>query len=213
MRTFSIYEFGGILAPGSIVLIAAMFFFPQFGVILSKQNLSVGDLGIFVILAYVAGQLIQTVGNFLEMVIWKLFGGWPQTWLLKSRALALDSSQLERLRESVKNDFDFKIPERDSHVFRKSWLTISREIHVKLLRKKEGKRLEIFNGYYGLNRGVSAAFLSIAVFLTFREPHNPLYLIFFSLAGLAAYRMYRFSIHFSRELIYQYLSMKREIEN
>ncbi len=42
------------------------YFFPEIGILLHGKEISFGDLGLFVILAYVAGHLAQGVGDFIE---------------------------------------------------------------------------------------------------------------------------------------------------
>jgi hypothetical protein len=62
---FNAYEFIGILAPGGTILFGLALIFPELKAVFFEQGFSLGDLGLFVILAFVAGHLIQAVGNAL----------------------------------------------------------------------------------------------------------------------------------------------------
>ncbi len=69
MRPFDFYEFAGVIAPGAVVLYVLWLILPDVAPFLTTRELSIGSLGLFVILAYVAGHLVQAVGNGLEKVV------------------------------------------------------------------------------------------------------------------------------------------------
>jgi hypothetical protein len=66
MKKLTFYEQVGIIIPGSVLLFGLLFFFPSLKELLAKDGVSVGQLGIFVLLSYAAGHLIAAVGNFGE---------------------------------------------------------------------------------------------------------------------------------------------------
>jgi hypothetical protein len=90
MRKFDFYEFTGILAPGALVVYGVSRIFPDVGIIVREEKISFGELGLLLILAYVAGHLLQSFGNGIEWLWWRCCGGMPsdwhaQTYLLPSR--------------------------------------------------------------------------------------------------------------------------------
>jgi hypothetical protein len=74
--------------------------------------------------------------------------------------------------------------------------------------ERHGKtsRVETFNGNYGLNRGLSAAMLALALGSLLLEPKRwVVSLILAFLGAVYLYRMHRFGVHYARELYNQFL--------
>ena len=55
MKAFDFYEFTGVLVPGAITIVAVLLLFPQSCTTFFPPDLTVGDLGLFVVLAYAGG--------------------------------------------------------------------------------------------------------------------------------------------------------------
>src|SRR6266487_3369807 len=62
MKKFDFYEFAGVLCPGAVVVFGLAKLHPQLAPLIVKDDVSLGDLGFFVILSYVAGRLVLGVG-------------------------------------------------------------------------------------------------------------------------------------------------------
>jgi hypothetical protein len=77
----SFYEQVGLVIPGAVLLFGLLFYFPALSALLAKDGISVGQLGIFMLLAYAAGHLIAAAGNLLETILWRPFGGMPTNWV------------------------------------------------------------------------------------------------------------------------------------
>ena len=103
---FDAYEIIGVITPGSILLFGLALLFPDLKALFFAEGFSLGDLGLFLVLSFVAGHLIQAVGNLLEVVVWKGFGGMPTDWLIANPDKLIHESQVERLRQAVKREFD-----------------------------------------------------------------------------------------------------------
>jgi hypothetical protein len=54
----SFYEQLGIVIPGSVLMFGLTLYYPALQLITGKDGLSVGDLGLFVLIAYAAGHLV-----------------------------------------------------------------------------------------------------------------------------------------------------------
>ena len=203
MNKMTFYEQVGILIPGSVLLLGLMLYFPSLKVLTSKDTVSIGELGLFVLIAYAAGHFIAAVGNALESVFWRLCGGMPSDWVVSEKPCLLSPAQIEQLRSKIGSRLNIafeKLPGLD----RKTWWPISRQIYADVAKNGRPDRIDTFNGNYGLNRGLSSACLVLAlVAATYQEVHAAVGL---AIAGLVfGYRMYRFGVHYARELYLQFL--------
>lgn len=201
---FDAYEIIGVITPGSVFLFGLTLLFPDLKSLFFDQGFSVGDLGLFLVLSFVAGHLIQAAGNLTEGVIWKPFGGMPTDWLIKSPQKLLYDTQVERLRQAVKSDFDCDFQQLSPA----QWAPIVREMYAAVQVKGDTTRIDSFNRTYGLMRGVTATFgaLALLALIVTWPAWKPAALT--ALAALiAGYRMVRFGKRYGRELIVVYLRL------
>src|SRR5262249_34772860 len=66
MKTFDFYEFAALLTPGAVLLYAVSRICPEAAPFIEAKGFTLGDLGLFIMLAYVAGHLVQAFGNLIE---------------------------------------------------------------------------------------------------------------------------------------------------
>ena len=216
MKNFTFYEQVGILIPGAVFLAAMTALAPAVIPWLSAGGTSVGDLGIFLVVAYAAGHAVAALGNLLEKVFWRCFGGMPTEWLVKSSQSLLTTAQVDNLRTLVKERCGIDAPALPG-ASRRQWAPIYGQIYRDVLSNNPG-RIETFNGNYGLNRGLAAALGCIAIALAFMQPPHVGTLITVSLVLMVIYlyRMYRFGVHFAREVYFSFLipaRTKRPVTN
>ena len=213
-RNFSFYEFAGILAPGAVALIGLRHALPDLATYLAKDEFTLGDLGIFLILAYVLGHLVQSVGNLMERVWWSCWKGMPTQWVRKENCDYLSDSQLTAIPErfsallgmSVKPPKEYK---------EKQWHSLVRQVVSALHQKKAAERIEIFNGNYGLCRGIAAAILVAVLALFYGNGWDAWKeaIVGGVLFVLAVYRMHRFACHYAREVYVQALQLSKAKKN
>jgi hypothetical protein len=205
MKKLTFYEQVGIVIPGSVLLFGLLFFFPSLKELLAKDGVTVGQLGIFVLLSYAAGHLIAALGNFAESLFWRPFGGMPSDWVVQERPTLLSDEQRELLPKKKQARLGIIIPavvEMDS----KKWFPISRQIYSDVERNGKRDRIETFNGNYGLNRGLAAGCFALAC-VAFVSGNWAVGLGLLVFCGVYTYRAYRFGVHYGRELYVQFLSM------
>jgi hypothetical protein len=77
----SFYEQVGIVIPGSVLVFGLVMYYPQLQLLTVKDGMSVGELGLFVLIAYAAGHLIAAIANALENLFWGMLGGMPSDWV------------------------------------------------------------------------------------------------------------------------------------
>ena len=81
MRKFDFYEFVGIVTPGMLLLVGVGLVWPDSTKKLVGQDLSLGDFGIGVIVAYALGHITQAIGNGIEKLWWLVRCGMPTDWV------------------------------------------------------------------------------------------------------------------------------------
>ncbi|MBL8809844.1 MAG: hypothetical protein JNM43_06665, partial [Planctomycetaceae bacterium] len=90
----------------------------------------------------------------------------------------------------------------------KAWYGITRQIYAAVSAAGRAGRVDTFNGNYGLNRGLAASLLTIAILVLFTGRSNWPYSVGLLLGAIAAlYRMHRFARHYARELFVQFLQL------
>lgn len=210
MRTFDFYEFAGIIAPGAIIVTGLMVIHPPLKQLVGEQGLSLGEFGIFVVLAYVAGHLVQAVGNLLEWGWWAAWGGWPSHWVGRRKGDLLNRAQLERLESVIESQLGLPGMTPGAEMTHKKWHPVVRQAYAAVATAGRAGRIESFNGNYGLCRGIAAAFLVVFALSLFRDigQHWPERIALLVATGLALARMHRFGVHYARELFVQFLQLQ-----
>ena len=99
-RTFDFYEYAGFIVPGTALMLGLLLFFPEGRALFTKEGVTFGEFGLFVLVSYAAGQLVQGIGNFIEWLWWKPWGGMPSQRVLSGHYLSL--TRRERLIEALK---------------------------------------------------------------------------------------------------------------
>jgi hypothetical protein len=213
VRQFDFYEFTGILVPGATALAGSLLLFPDFLKPESIKDFNVGGLGLFLVLAYVLGHLVQAIGNGFESGWWKLWGGMPTDWVRTKPARLLAPSQVAALEKTAKERLgleDLQI----AHSTPGQWYAITRQVYAEVAGAGRASRIDVFNGNYGLNRGIAAGLLVVLAVALLKSPVN---WAFVGGAGVAAalaiYRMHRFARHYARELFVQFLQLPARESN
>lgn len=215
MRNFDFYEFTGILVPGAISVFGFALISPEIDSFVKDRTLSVGDLGVFLILSYAVGHLIQSVGNILEKGWWGLCGGWPYDWARTGKRFLLSKKHNEMVNEAVIKKLNIKNFELTAETDKSYWYGITRQIYITVESAGKTGRIEIFNGNYGLSRGIATSLIVILILTIVQSGFAHLC----AEAGLGAaiilatYRMHRFSCHYSKELFLQFIQLLDEKES
>jgi hypothetical protein len=206
-RTFDFYEYAGIIVPGSVLLMAVAWLFPETHAVFSKEGVTLGELGLFIILAYAMGQLVQAIGNYLELLWWKAWGGLPSGRVLcdgKYVSANQHTRIVDALRRVLGTGDPCKLPQQDR-------LAIVREVYSEIAGAGRSARIDTFSGSYGLMRGLAAAFLvSFPLALVAGKSATVLGTLVI-LFLLAIHRMHRYGGHYATELFTQFLALSSPV--
>jgi hypothetical protein len=206
-KLFDPYEFTGVLMPGAILLVGLVQLVPGLGSLIAVKDITVGGLGLFVILADVAGHLVQSLGGMIEFLWWRPFG-WPTARILKPDQRLLSKGQRSDLEQQVHSKLALKDPFRIADLTPQEWSPITRQIYVAVAAASRSSRVDAFNGIYGLSRGLAAAFFVLAVVTLIQNRANWLYALGLVLAAaLSLYRMREFGFRYATELFVQFLQL------
>lgn len=206
MKNLSFYEQCGIVIPGVVLLVVLVALKPDLLPFFNKDGLSVGGLGLFLILAYGVGHAVAALGNVIESVFWKPFGGMPSDWPTRTDARILTDGQRDRLAEIAAERLGISSASPAGMPLRE-WRGVFRQIYRHVL-DSNSSRIEVFNGNYGVNRGLAAASLCATALVVVCAPAHTPVLVGASLAFASVYlfRMYRFGVHFAREVFICFLN-------
>jgi hypothetical protein len=193
----------GIVIPGSILVFGLALYYPALQILTAKDGMSVGELGLFVLIAYAAGHLIAAIANALEGLFWGILGGMPSDWVTRDPPALLSSQQIENLRTKVATRLNVTI-DKMAGLDRKTWWPISRQIYADVAKNGKPDRIDTFNGNYGLNRGLASACLVLVV-VALAHAHWMISAGLLLGAATYGYRAYRFGVHYARELYLQFL--------
>ena len=205
MNKLSFYEQVGIVIPGAVFLFGLMFYVPALHDVLAKDGISIGGLGIFVIISYAVGHLLAALGNLVENLYWRWKGGMPSNWIVGPKPRILSSSQIVKIEALAASRLGLSVP-RLAELTESTWHPIFREIYSDVEQHGKPDRGDTFNGVYGLNRGLSAAALALAFAVLMLAPAQ--WIVSVGLLGLSLvylYRMQRFGVHYAREIYNQFL--------
>lgn len=201
--SFDFYEYAGIIVPGSVLAFGAMWLVPELRTHLGPEGFTFGELGLFVVLSYALGQIVQGVGNAVEWALWWPFGGLPGKRILDGETIT--DQQHARLMEHLRADGivgeTVSAPDARAAI---------REVYASIAAAGNAARIDKFNGIYGMLRGLSAALILLTFACAIQAVEWTLLmpLAFATLVSLR--RMHRFGWHYGRELVVVYLATHPE---
>lgn len=208
-KEFDFYEFVGVILPGTLVVFFGAVFSPTFKTVLLSGKFDLGELGIFVLLAYIAGHLVQAVSNIWEPLFWKVQGGLPTSWVREEDQEIISVPQVEAMKKLIPAKLKLDLPSKLSEIPANRWRSITAQMYAAVDGASRSKRIDMFNGNFGLLRGIASAFLllEIAAVYLHLQPLKKILGGVFVLQCLALYRMRRFGVFYARELFVQFLQL------
>lgn len=204
-KTFDAYEVIGVITPGTVVALLLALEWPELKELLGKDGLSLGDLGLFVMMAFVLGHLVQTLGNIIEEVL-ALIVEMPSSWVRKPTQKLLTDGQRDALLSKIAAMEGAPID--PLKIDKTRWRNIVMRAYSRVRAAGKSARIDAFNRTYGLFRGLSAAFIGALAWYAYAHPAAHQTLLVVAVLALAAlWRMQRASINYARSLFHEFMDL------
>jgi hypothetical protein len=204
-KSFDAYEVIGVIIPGAVLALLLTFECPSLRGLLGDKGLSVGDLGLFLIVAFVLGHLVQALGNLLEWLFW-LPSGMPTSWACRARQSLLSDGQREALQAKVSAMEG--APMAISKLGRGKWNAIIRRISGRVFAAGRSSRVEAHNRTYGMCRGLGAALAVALAWVAVEHGDDRQLLGGLALAlACALWRMWRMGVNYARALLLVFIDL------
>src|SRR5262249_40844210 len=142
-RAFDFYEYAGVLVPGAVLVMGLLWVFPEGRALLAKDGVTLGELGLFVIIAYAAGQLVQAIGNYSEWAWWKAWGI-PSANVLGGKYVT--EHQHRRILDAICVQGISCDPQHIDKLSRAQQLAIAREVYSVVAAGKRAGRVDTLSG-------------------------------------------------------------------
>jgi hypothetical protein len=204
-KGFDPYEIIGIIAPGTVVALLIAIELPLFRSLLGSEGLSVGDFGLFVLLAFVLGHLVQAVGNLVELALWAR-SGLPTNLVRSDSQVLLSPAQRATLATRV-SAMEGETVDLTT-VARHAWRAMTTRAYARVRAAGRSARIDIANRTYGLCRGLVAALLLTLLWCIYAHWDEPgLNAALVLMIAAAAWRMRRAGHHYARALFLEFIDL------
>lgn len=199
---FDSYEIAAVITPGAMVTVPLVSEWPELAALV-RPDFDLAGLGLFVVLAYVAGHLVQVLGNALEDLLWTATGGMPTERLVTTEQRLVDPEQRDAIEKRLLKKYEgFRWPDEAGA----SWRALTREIYLTVKAARGAAGVDRHNKQFGMLRGVAAALLVLACWALAEV--EPIYALgALGLAAAALVRAHRFGVNYARELFVQYAAL------
>jgi hypothetical protein len=208
-QTFDQYEYVAVVVPGATLLLGLSIEWPQYLHTASDKTLSLGALGLFLVVSFIIGQALQSVGDIFDFVFWFFFRGIPTDWVRAGDNWLISNDQRTELQGRVRTligNAQFDIGTVDPE----GWRGITRQIYATVSQAGQAARVDAFNRTYGLMRGFAVALIVLAVTFFVVDPAlRWLAISAVVLAAFAVVRSFLFGRDYGRELFAEFLALPR----
>ena len=205
-KTFDPYEVIGIITPGTVLGVLFVLEVPQFQELVGRNGIGVGGFGLFFLVAFVLGHLVQAIGNLLEPIVW-LGAGLPTNLVRNPSQVLLSPAQRDTLAQKV-NLMEGQ-PVDLQTVASKPWRSITTRAYARVRAAGKSHRIDISNRTYGLSRGLVAALaVSSGWFLYAHRDQERVVLVILVMLMAAIWRMRVAGLHYARALFLEFIDLE-----
>jgi hypothetical protein len=165
MSFFDAYDYVGYIVPGAVLLLCLMYVFPELREQFGQTKLEISEIGIFLIVAFVAGQLLHQIAHVTDGgILNRRYAS--ETFFSKSQKLQLVSLEdRNRILQVVNKNFGIAQvckagfdPITDGGDDKRIWSDVIKRMYIDIRDKKLNDRIDIFNRGEGLMLALGTAF-------------------------------------------------------
>lgn len=187
-----------MLVPGTVLLAGAGALWPGTNLASLLIPSTTGAALIHLVGAYAVGHVLQAIGNLAERWYWKPWGGMPTDWAFTRPRRGVFGKAVADCKQATEHSGEIT----DLNV----WRQVLSSARAKVYSSGLAARVGVFNGSYGMFRGLCVAGL---VFLASAWTSEQLatlrlmttiYAVLLALTSLSLYRMHHFGLLYAREL-------------
>jgi hypothetical protein len=205
--TFNAFDYLAYIIPGSVFVYALMWLSPTLKAPLVEDKIDLGSFGVFVIIAFVAGQLLHAAARYVPE--------WPMAaagWVYRTSELVCSHEKMfgTEIRAGVAKKLSVETAEMNAICDAgdlQPRRNLLRQIFARESKAPGHDRVELFERLYYLNLDLAAAFILLIPVTLILRPQRKLISVFF-LAGviLTLERASHLDRIYARELIQSFLS-------
>lgn len=198
-------EEAGILVAGSVFLLGTVLQVPAVLDLVFREGVSVGELGVFLIVAYATGQVVATFGNVVANTVSLAIGA---SWDLPTYdpPRLLSAQQVQQVEERLRGRLGLKV-DRIVGIGRADWRPIAERIYFDVLGHDPG-RLRSNYAAYCLNRDLGAALAALAAITVLASPDRwPISVGLAAITLVFVFRMRELDLRFAREMFHRFLAL------
>jgi len=153
---FNFYDFIGYIIPGAFIFILLFWFlFAFFSFELPFKVISIGGSILFLFFSYFLGHLVQSLGNIVEKKLLEKWGGWFSEQFLRDDNNYYTCEFKNKLKKITCELFGFSYNgSSNDEEQKKRREQIFNLCYSLIVQKNVALHTEIFNGIYGLYRGI-----------------------------------------------------------
>ena len=204
-KVFDPYDVIGVITPGTVLALLLVLHSSELRVLLGDKGLTAGDLGLFVMVAFVLGQMLTAMGRLVEVVVF-VGEDLPTDTLRKTGQRILTTEQCKALE--IKAGIMEGAPVELSTVGCQDWRIITARMAARVRAAGRGQRFEIHNRTFGMARGLTAAFsIAAVVYAWFHLQRIDVIALAVILALAAAMKMRSAGKHYARGLFIEFLDL------
>lgn len=208
---FDQYEYIALIVPGTVVLLWAAVAWRRTAFLAGLKDVSIGGLGVLVVLAFIAGLGAAFVGGSIEKGIQHTIGNATDR-IVQGREEPFDPQGVALINDRMKKLLGRKDGLPQPGMSNAQSFALGRQMYAAVAAAGHAQRLDLFNRRYGLAFGLMGAFVICAA-LTWagagvaRKLRPAACAAFVAAAALMFFQMQSFGWSYALELFVQFMKL------